>query len=148
MGRQKLAGILVERGPWHQAGLNSLIIGIGLNVNGYPTDFPTELKDKVTTLQAATRIFFSPNKLLREILDNLQLIISELRAEDTLKLLDEWQAASNIVGQLVGWEKDSIIRTGLVEGLDQRGFPQIRMENGQIYTHVAGDLIQYDRMQS
>ena len=62
--------------------------------------------------------------------------------------LDEWQAASNIVGQLVGWEKDSIIQTGLVEGLDQRGFPQIRMENGQIYTHVAGDLIQYDRMQS
>ena len=148
VGRQKLAGILVERGPWHQAGLNSLIIGIGLNVNGDPTDFPNELQDKVTTLQAATRIFFSPNKLLREILDNLQLIISELRAEDSLKLLDEWQAASNIVGQLVGWEKDSIIQTGLVEGLDQRGFPQIRMENGQIYTHVAGDLIQYDRMQS
>src|SRR5210317_73135 len=49
-GRQKLAGILVERGPWHQAGLNSLIIGIGLNVNGSASDFPTELKDKVTTL--------------------------------------------------------------------------------------------------
>ena len=117
-------------------------------MNGSVSDFPNEIKDKVTTLQAETGIFFSPKALLREILDNLQLIISELRAEDSLKLLDEWQAASNIVGQLVGWEKDSIIQTGLVEGLDQRGFPQIRMENGQIYTHVAGDLIQYDRMQS
>jgi len=59
-GRQKLAGILVERGPWHQAGLNSLIIGIGLNVNGSASDFPTELKDKVTTLHAATGIVFFP----------------------------------------------------------------------------------------
>ena len=127
---------------------DGVIIGIGLNVNGSASDFPNEIKDKVTTLQAKIGIFFSPKALLREILDNLQLIISELRAEDSLKLLDEWQAASNIVGQLVGWEKDSIIQTGLVERLDQRGFPQIRMENGQIYMHIAGDLIQYDRMQS
>ena len=148
VGQQKLAGILVERGPWHQAGLNSLIIGIGLNVNGSAADFPTELKDKVTTLQAETRIFFSPKALLREILGTLQLVISEIRTEGSLKLLDEWQTASNIVGKLVGWEQDSIIQTGLIEGLDQRGFPQIRMENGQIYMHIAGDLIQYDRMQS
>ncbi len=145
-GRRKLAGILVERGPWHQAGLNSLIIGIGLNVNGSASDFPTELKDKVTTLQAATGIVFSPKELLREILDNLQIIIRELRADSSLKLLEEWQAASNIIGQLVGWEKDSVIQTGLVERLDPRGFPQIRMENGQLYTHIAGDLIHYDKM--
>ena len=145
-GRRKLAGILVERGPWHQAGLNSLIIGIGLNVNGSASDFPTELKDKVTTLNAATGIVFFPKELLREILDNLQIIIRELRAESSLKLLEEWQAASNIVGKLVGWEKDSVIQTGLVERLEHRGFPQIRMENGQIYTHIAGDLIHYDKM--
>jgi len=145
-GRRKLAGILVERGPWHQAGLNSLIIGIGLNVNGSASDFPTELKDKVTTLHAATGIVFSPKELLREILDNLQIIIRELRADSSLKLLEEWQAASNIIGQLVGWEKDSVIQTGLVERLDPRGFPQIRMENGQLYTHIAGDLIHYDKM--
>jgi len=145
-GRRKLAGILVERGPWHQAGLNSLILGIGLNVNGSASDFPTELKDKVTTLYAATGIVFSPKELLREILDNLQIIIRELRADSSLKLLEEWQAASNIIGQLVGWEKDSVIQTGLVERLDPRGFPQIRMENGQLYTHIAGDLIHYDKM--
>ena len=46
VGQQKLAGILVERGPWHQAGLNSLIIGIGLNVNGSASDFPTKSKIK------------------------------------------------------------------------------------------------------
>ena len=145
-GRRKLAGILVERGPWHQAGLNSLIIGIGLNVNGSASDFPTELKDKVTTLYAATGIVFSPKELLREILDNLQIIIRELRADSSLKLLEEWQAASNIIGQLVGWDKDSVIQTGLVERLDPRGFPQVRMENGQLYTHIAGDLIHYDKM--
>ena len=115
-------------------------------MNGSVSDFPNEIKDKVTTLQAETGIFFSPKALLREILNNLQLVMSELRAEGSLKLLDEWQSASNIVGKFVGWEKDSIIQTGLVEGLDQRGFPQIRMENGQIYMHIAGDLIQYDRM--
>jgi BirA family biotin operon repressor/biotin-[acetyl-CoA-carboxylase] ligase len=145
-GRRKLAGILVERGPWHQPGLNSLIIGIGLNVNGYSSDFPNELKDKVTTLQVATGIVFSQNELLREILDNLQLIIRELREESSLKLLEEWQAASNIIGQLVGWEKDSVIQTGLVERLEQRGFPQIRMENGQLYTHISGDLFHYGKM--
>jgi BirA family biotin operon repressor/biotin-[acetyl-CoA-carboxylase] ligase len=146
VGRRKLAGILVERGPWHRVGLNSLIIGIGLNVNGYSSDFPNELKDKVTTLQVATGIVFSQNELLREILDNLQLIIRELREESSLKLLEEWQAASNIIGQLVGWEKDSVIQTGLVERLEQRGFPQIRMENGQLYTHISGDLFHYGKM--
>lgn len=146
VGRRKLAGILVERGPWHQVGLNSLIIGIGLNVNGYSSDFPNELKDKVTTLHVATGIVFSQNELLREILDNLQLIIRELREESSLKLLEEWQAVSNIIGQLVGWEKDSVIQTGLVERLEQRGFPQIRMENGQLYTHISGDLFHYGKM--
>ena len=66
MGQQKLAGILVERGPWHQAGLNSLIIGIGLNVNGSASDYPNELKDKVTTLQAETGIFFSKGTSQRD----------------------------------------------------------------------------------
>ena len=116
-------------------------------MNGSASDYPTELNDKVTTLQAETGMFFCPKALLREILNTLQLVISELRAKGSLKLLDEWQAASNIVGKLVGWEKDSVIQTGLVEGLDQRGFPQIRMENGQIHIHIAGDLIQYNRMQ-
>ena len=145
-GRKKLAGILVEQGPWHQAGLNSLIIGIGLNVNGYSSDFPSELKDKVTTLQAATGIVFSPKELLKEILENLQLVIRELRDESSLVLLEEWQAASNIIGQLVSWEKDSVIQTGIVERLEPRGFPQIRMEDGQLYTHIAGDLIHYERV--
>ena len=147
-GRKKLAGILVEQGPWHQAGLNSLIIGIGLNVNGYSSDYPTELKDKVTTLQAATGIVFSPKEVLKEILENLQLVIRELRGESSLTLLEEWQAASNIIGQLVSWEKDSVIQTGIVERLEPRGFPQIRMEDGQLYTHISGDLIYYDRVQS
>ncbi|HBM54359.1 MAG TPA: hypothetical protein DDZ97_14770, partial [Deltaproteobacteria bacterium] len=91
-------------------------------------------------------IVFSPKELLREILDNLQIIIRELRADSSLKLLEEWQVASNIIGQLVGWDKDSLIQTGLVERLDPRGFPQIRVENGQLYTHIAGDLIHYDKM--
>ncbi len=147
-GRQKLAGILVERGPWQQAGLKSLIIGIGLNVSGYSSDFPSELQDKVTTLQAATGIVFSPKEVLREILENLQSVIRELREESSLKLLEEWQASSNIIGSLVGWEKDSVIQKGLVEKLESRGFPQIRMENGQLYTHISGDLIHYVREQS
>ena len=61
--------------------------------------------------------------------------MSELRAEGSLKLLDEWQSASNIVGKFVGWEKDSIIQTGLVEGLDQRGFPNSNGEWTDIHAH-------------
>ncbi len=67
VGQQKLAGILVERGPWHQAGLNSLIIGIGLNVNGSASDFPNEIKEKVTTLQSRNwNLFFSKGTAQRD----------------------------------------------------------------------------------
>jgi BirA family biotin operon repressor/biotin-[acetyl-CoA-carboxylase] ligase len=147
-GHQKLAGILVERGPWQHAGLSSLIIGIGLNVNGHSTDFPTELQQKVTTLQETTGTTHSTKQILKETLDHLQIIISELRNGGSEKLLQEWQSASNIIGQRVGWEKDLIMQTGIVERIESRGFPQIRQRDGRLYTHIAGDLIHYDGLKS
>ena len=51
IGGRKVAGILVETRP----GRNPFaVIGIGLNVNHAPEDFPEELKDRATSLAITT----------------------------------------------------------------------------------------------
>jgi len=61
---RKLGGILVERGQ-------GTVIGIGLNVNLRPEDFPEELRETATSLQAVVGRTIDRSELVRLILRQL-----------------------------------------------------------------------------
>ena len=51
---KKVAGILIESGT-DGAGLPFAVVGIGVNVNHEPSDFPPELGDRATSLKPKSR---------------------------------------------------------------------------------------------
>lgn len=87
IGRRKAAGILVET----RVGRDSFaVIGIGLNANHAPVDFPGELRDQATSLAIASGKPFNRNDvaatLLRELGDQERLM-----RESPEELLAAWQ---------------------------------------------------------
>ena len=94
---RKLGGILCEA-TWDAAGPAFVVVGIGINVNHFPADFPPELRDIATSLRAVSGGSSPPRTLvagdvaraiLRQLaeppaaLDDARL--AELAARDALR---------------------------------------------------------------
>lgn len=69
INHKKVCGILVES-IYEGNSIRCIIIGIGINVN--TSFFPTELKDKATSLWLETKQRFDKDKLLDEILKSVE----------------------------------------------------------------------------
>jgi len=68
IGGRKVAGMLVETRP----GRNPFaVIGIGLNVNHVPEDFPDELRDRATSLAMASGTPFDRNAVAASLITEL-----------------------------------------------------------------------------
>jgi BirA family biotin operon repressor/biotin-[acetyl-CoA-carboxylase] ligase len=67
---RKVAGVLVEMKA-QSGGPHLAILGIGINVNQTPADFPAELRDRATSLAISTGHAQDRNQLAIELLRNL-----------------------------------------------------------------------------
>ena len=126
---RKFCGILAEMNS-EATRVRYLVIGVGVNVN--QTDFPPDLRDRATSLMAETRTEWSRVELCAALLKSLD---REYRA-----LLEDTDARESIVGRFE--ESSSSARgckvkieengplEGVTEGLDPRGFLQVRTADG------------------
>jgi BirA family biotin operon repressor/biotin-[acetyl-CoA-carboxylase] ligase len=83
---RKVAGILVETRPGKDP---FAVIGIGLNVNHAPEDFPEELKDRATSLAMAAGTPFDRNIVASSLMAELGKA-SELMRQTPDELLAAW----------------------------------------------------------
>ena len=67
INERKIGGILCESGTAAPSGPFQ-VIGIGINVNGEPEDFPEELRGTATTIRRETGSFIDRNRLLAQLL--------------------------------------------------------------------------------
>jgi len=77
VGGKKVAGILVETRPGRDS---FAVVGIGLNVNHGPGDFPEELRDRATSLAMVAGTKFDRNAITSRLLAELgktRLLIGE-----------------------------------------------------------------------
>lgn len=86
IGGRKVAGILVETRP----GRNPFaVIGIGLNVNHSPKDFPEELKDRATSLALVAGSRFNRTAVASTLIAELRKA-EHLMLESPETLLSAW----------------------------------------------------------
>ena len=169
VGQKKICGILLETISIPEQHFPILIMGIGLNTRGSYKDYPNELKKIVTTLEfemlknSDTRpdldaslvkndtIF---NQLLRELercLEefsyNKKITGNKKKFDGRSALLNEWFARARAKGRKVcslyntQGQANSKGTIGIIEGLTDEGYLQIRTKTGDILTHVSGDII-------
>ena len=140
---RKLAGILIEARP--QDGW--AVIGVGLNLTIRPDEFPSDLRDRATSL------FPSPSEATRpagphnrqdemradwasEASASLSQALERWIDTDPEKVLAEWRKRDALLNRNVTWENGA----GVAEGIDERGYLLVRLADGDRVALGAGDV--------
>lgn len=147
LNNRKCGGILVETAAipsqsTEPAMLRYAVIGIGINVNHQ--SFPDELKPLATSLFNETARTHQRERLLVELLQQLQhqmnLLQSELSGATPPSLLQRFAEASSWVhGKPVSVDEGGGY-TGVTTGLNARGFLQVIGDDGVQHTVLSGGV--------
>ena len=136
VGGKKFCGILTEMIA-EPTRVRHVVVGIGLNVN--QTSFPAELETSATSLRMATGTEYSRLELCAALLKSLDREYRTLRSSPHDAILRRFSERSSTVrGVRVRVEEDGGYQ-GITEGLDARGFLQVRTPEG-LRTVLAGTV--------
>jgi len=125
---RKLAGVLCEMDAEVDR-VRHVIVGVGLNVNAVPDEWPADLVGRATSLRVETGTSWSRPQVLAAFLNALEPLLNEWRgAEDLGPFLGELDGASALCGQRVRVEAGGRGVEGLVVGTAPDG--RLRLETG------------------
>ena len=129
IGDKKFCGILTEMNA-EATRVRHIVVGIGINVN--QTSFPADLQDKATSLRLATGTEWSRVELCAALLKSLDREYRNLleQADAHASILRRFEEHSSLVrGRKIHVEENGGYE-GVTEGLDSRGFLQVRTAQG------------------
>jgi BirA family transcriptional regulator, biotin operon repressor / biotin---[acetyl-CoA-carboxylase] ligase len=138
LGGKKFCGILTEMNA-EVTRVRHLVVGVGINVN--QTKFPAELREIATSLRIETGTEWSRVELCAALLKSLdreyRSLVEDVRARDLILRRFE-ESSSSVRGRKVSIQENGGL-AGVTEGLDTRGFLQVRTEQG-LKTVVSGTV--------
>lgn len=135
---KKVCGILTELNL-EKNGISSLVIGVGINVNG--KDFPQEIKETATSLFLETGQKFSRAQLIADIMEQFEKEYEKFVAkEDLSELLEEYNSflinrdkKVKVLDPKEEWE-------GIARGINEKGELLVETSLGQIVEVYAGEV--------
>jgi BirA family transcriptional regulator, biotin operon repressor / biotin---[acetyl-CoA-carboxylase] ligase len=135
---KKVAGILIESGT-DATGQPFAVVGIGVNVNHEPSDFPPELIERAASLRMATGRVCDRADLAATILTQLAARFDRL-ADAFPDLVGEAAARSLLLGRWVQLRSGTSLHEGLAESLDENGQLLVRAGDGSAECFTAGEV--------
>jgi BirA family biotin operon repressor/biotin-[acetyl-CoA-carboxylase] ligase len=139
LGGKKVAGILTELSGELDY-IKYVILGIGVDVNLTPGEFPPELRQVATSLKAEAGNEFSRPELAVRILRELDHDYSQVVGGHFSAVADEWEKHGTTIGhEVVIRVGDRQVR-GRAESLDEDGALLLRTDYGHLERIVSGDL--------
>jgi BirA family transcriptional regulator, biotin operon repressor / biotin---[acetyl-CoA-carboxylase] ligase len=126
ISERKVGGILCESGT----GIRSepfQIIGIGINVNMDHDDWPTDLRDLATSIWQERKIVVDRNRLLAQLLLEIEQCLDELVIHGTSRLAQAYYQRCSTIGLTIRAtlaNGDAIV--GLAVGIGQDGSLRVR----------------------
>ncbi len=140
-GRRKFCGILTELNA-EVTRIRHLVVGIGINV--HQQQFPPELSTISTSLHMETGRSWPRQELLIALLQSLQREV--LALSDSANPHAAQQSVLNRLERASSWVRGKQVRVeemegyeGVTEGLDARGFLQVRTPQG-LRTVLSGGV--------
>lgn len=130
---RKLGGILAE--SRNVGGKSAVVLGIGLNVNEEPADFPHELQSVAVSARMVLGHTIQRETILARILNHLE----ELLVADMEGVPELWQAKCIHVGEVVRFQRLAELVEGVFLGVDQTGGAILEIGD-RIQVIAAGDL--------
>jgi len=135
---RKFCGILTEMNA-EVTRVRYVVVGIGINVN--QTHFPGDLQETATSLRLTTGTEWSRVELCIALLKSLDREYRDLleKPDALASILRRFESRSSYArGRLVKVEENGGFE-GVTEGLDPRGFLQVRTANG-LRTVLSGTV--------
>lgn len=139
LGGRKLAGILTEMNA-EFGHINYIVIGIGINTNASPNDYPEEVRDIAISAADAARERFTRVGLLCDILLNLEDLYEKAVIDGFAGVLEEWRKYSCTLGQEVKVFSPDEVYSGKAVDIDEDGLLLVRRDCGSLTKVVAGDV--------
>jgi BirA family biotin operon repressor/biotin-[acetyl-CoA-carboxylase] ligase len=123
MSGRKVGGVLCENIQASRSGPFQ-VIGIGINANMAPEDFPSELRASATSLWIETHTVFDRNRLIAQLLLELEQCIEELAGHGPQQLTLAYQRRCSTIGKKV--------RASLAAGVDLTGYAESISQDGSL----------------
>jgi len=134
---RKFCGILIETDVRPDR-VNYAIIGIGLNVNLRPDDFPPEIQSLATSLSQELGREVPRLSIIRSMLVEMEKLYLTLMAGGSL--YEEWRDNLVTLGQRVRVKSAEGIYEGIAESVDRDGSLLLRGAHDQLTRIIAGDV--------
>lgn len=135
LNEKKVCGILTEIDAEIDK-INYIVVGIGINVNN---DINKGLKETAISLKQEAGSEISRVKLLRAILQHLDLNYNKLILGNFDSIREEWLSYSSIIGREIQVEDEKSVTTGKVIDIDDSGYIILKTDSG-IIRIVSGDI--------
>ena len=132
---KKVGGILCE------AVKNTIIIGIGINLNTGLSIFPASLRKQVTSVKFETGAILKRDKVIMILLEEFDKLYSDFLNRKQDEIVSEWSSFCRTLGDKVGVETMDGIISGFAEKVGSRGELLVRGYDGKIKKVFSGDVI-------
>ncbi|MDP3014789.1 MAG: biotin--[acetyl-CoA-carboxylase] ligase [Candidatus Subteraquimicrobiales bacterium] len=136
---KKVAGLLTEMSAEIDR-VDFIILGIGINVNVDITDFPRELRSKVTSLKEALSRKVDRIDFLKSLLVCLERYYLELKEGKTESILSRWKELNDTLGAYVKVSSLEEEIVGEALSLDEHGGLILRLESGEKRVIYSGEI--------
>jgi len=136
---RKIGGILTEM-KTSRGKVVSAVIGIGINVNGDLNSFPEEIKGIATSVKNETGKPFSRERIIAEILNEMNRWYPLLKGTAREALLSEWKHLTSTLGKEVMVIAGQETFSGYAESIDNEGLLLLRLPSGELKSISSGDL--------
>jgi BirA family transcriptional regulator, biotin operon repressor / biotin---[acetyl-CoA-carboxylase] ligase len=119
----------------------SAVLGVGVNVNTRPDEFPEELRALATSLCAAAGHEIDRTRFAERLLEQLERWIDRLRAGDLEGVLEAWRSRLALLGARVRIAGPGVPRPreGIARGVDAAGALLLETPAG-LERILAGDV--------
>jgi len=137
IGNRKVCGILTEAVTNFESGvMDSVVVGIGINVKTRKEDFPLELQDTAGAIFNGNDDFIR-NQLTAEIINNILAICKSMKSRNFMQI---YKQRSIILGENILYKKDNIWHEGYALDIDDCGGLVVYTGEGQKITLNSGEV--------
>ena len=132
---KKVGGILCE------AVKNTIIIGIGVNLNVNLSLFPSSLKRQVTSVKFELGAVLNGDKVTKILLEEFDKLYRDFLHRKQDEIVSEWSSFCLTLGDKVSVETMEGTISGYAEKVGSRGELLVRGYDGKIKKVFSGDVI-------
>ena len=139
VNERKVCGVISEA-EYSRGEINSVIVGVGVNVNIDEEVIPGELRGVATSLYIEAGYPVPPLPLLCKILEHMDRAYMALLKGEYRSIVEGWKDYSSIIGSKVEVVLDSEVLKGKALDLDDYGRLMLLTEEGEVKVISSGEL--------